>query len=85
MEGITLLFVGSKLVAGICAARLQRWIQPWLNLYQFGFREGSTVDNVQQVTRSLLEEIAGSVHEKVVLFRFFDLEKAYPKVVRHTL
>lgn len=72
-------------MARICAARLQRWAQPWLNPYQFGFRKGSGVDDVQQVTRSLLEEIAGSVHEKVILFRFFDLEKAYPKVARHAL
>ena len=72
-------------MARICAARLQRWTQPWLNPYQFGFRKGSGVDDVQQVTRSLLEKIAGSVHEKVILFRFFDLGKAYPKVARHAL
>ena len=84
-RGITLLSVGPKRVARICAARLQRWTQPWLNPYQFGFRKGSGVDDVQQVTRSLLEEIAGSVHEKVILFRFFDLEKACPKVARHAL
>ena len=78
-RGITLLSVGSKLVARICAARLQRWTQPWLNPFQFGFRKGSGVDDVQQVTRSLIEEIAGSVHEKVILFRFFD------QVARHAL
>ena len=84
-RGITLLSVGSKLVARICAARLQRWTRTWLNPFQFGFRKGSGVDDVQQITRSLLEEIAGSVHEKVILLRFFDLEKAYPKVARHAL
>lgn len=30
-RGITLLSVGSKLVARICSARLQRWSAPWLN------------------------------------------------------
>ena len=30
-RGITLLSVGSKLVARICVARLQRWSKPWLN------------------------------------------------------
>ena len=44
-----------------------------------------TESYVQQITRSLLEEIAGSVHEKVILLRFFDLEKACPKVARHAL
>ena len=28
-RGITLLSVGSKLVARICSARLQRWVSPW--------------------------------------------------------
>lgn len=84
-RGITLLSVGSKLIARICAACLQRWAKTWLNPFQFGFRKGSGVDDVQQITRTLLEEIAGSVHEKVILFRFFDLEKAHPKVAGHAL
>ena len=49
-RGITLLSVGSKLVARICAARLQRWTRTWLNPFQFGFRKGSGVDDVQQIT-----------------------------------
>ena len=81
-RGITLLSVGSKLVARICAAHLQRWVQPWLNPFQFGFRKGSGVDDVQQVTRNILEEAAGSVHDKVLWLRFYDMEKAYPKVSR---
>jgi hypothetical protein len=84
-RGITLLSVGSKLVARICAARLQRWANPWLNKMQFGFRSGSGVDDVHQVTRRLLEEAAQSVHPHTILFKFFDLEKAYPKVPRHAL
>ena len=84
-RGITLLSVGSKLVARICAARLQRWSQPWLNSCQFGFKAGSGVDDVHQVTRRLLEEAAQSVHPHTIMFKFFDLEKAYPKVPRHAL
>ena len=84
-RGITLLSVGFKVVARICAGRLQRWSSTWLNKYQFGFRKGSGVDDVQQITRSLIEEITGSVHDRVFSMRFFDLEKAYPKVARHGL
>ena len=84
-RGITLLLVGSKLVARICAIRLQRWSQSWLNPLQFGFRAGSGVDDVQQVSRRLLEEAAQSAHTQTYLMRFFDLEKAYPKVARHGL
>ena len=84
-RGITLLSVGSKLVARICAMRLQRWSQSWLNPLQFGFRAGSGVDDVQQVSRRLLEEAVQSAHTQTYLMRFFDLEKAYPKVARHGL
>ncbi|CAJ1396225.1 unnamed protein product [Effrenium voratum] len=84
-RGITLLSVGSKLIARICSARLQRWAQPWLNALQFGFRPGTGVDDVQQITRAVLEEAAGAVHDRTILLRFFDLEKAYPKVARHAL
>ena len=84
-RGITLLSVGSKLVARICAMRLQRWCRSWLNPLQFGFRAGSGVDDTQQVSRRLLEEGAQSAHNRTFSLRFFDLEKAYPKVARHAL
>ena len=84
-RGITLLSVGSKLVARVCAARLLRWCSPWLNETQFGFRKGTGLDDVQQLTRSILEEAAGSAHDRTVVFRFYDLEKAYPKLARHGL
>ena len=84
-RGITLLSVGSKLVARICAMRLQRWCQPWWNSLQFGFRAGSGVDDVQQVSQRLVEEAAQSAHGNTYLLRFYDLEKAYPKVARHAL
>ena len=84
-RGITLLSVGSKVLARICAHRLARWTQPWLNALQFGFRPGSGVDDIQQITRGVLEEAAHSAHDRVYLFRFYDLEKAYPKVARGAL
>ena len=80
-----MLSVGSKLIARICSARLQRWSKPWLNPYQFGFKKGASIDDVQQITRTILEEATGSVHDRVYVFRFFDLEKAYPKVPREPL
>ena len=84
-RGITLLSAGSKVMARICALRLSRWCAPWLNPLQFGFRAGSGVDDIQQLSRRLLEEAAQSQHGDTYLFRFFDLEKVYPKVVRHGL
>ena len=67
----------------VCSARLQRLSSKWLNPFQFGFRSGYGVDDVQQVTRSILEEAAGSLHDEIIWFRFYDLEKeAYPKVSR---
>ena len=60
--------VGSKLIARICSARLQRWSKPWLNPYQFGFKKGASVDDVQQITRTILEEATGSVHDRVHVF-----------------
>lgn len=65
------LSVGGKLVARICAARLQRWANPWLSKMQFGFRSGSGVADVHQVTRRLLEEAAQSVHPHTQSFSKF--------------
>ena len=84
-RGIALLSVGSKIVARICALRFSRWIAPWLNPLQFGFRPGCGVDDIQQISRRLIEEAAQSSHANTFLFRFYDLEKAYPKAVRHGL
>lgn len=76
---------GSKVMARICALRLARWCAPWLNPLQFGFRAGSGVDDTQQLSRRLLEELAQSQRANTYFFRLFDLEKTYPKVVRHGL
>lgn len=72
-------------MARICALRLARWCAPWLNPLQFGFRAGSGVDDTQQLSRRLLEELAQSQRANTYFFRLFDLEKTYPKVVRHGL
>ena len=63
-RGITLLSVGSKLMARIVAARLQKWIKPWMHESQEGFRRGRGVDDVQQVSRRLLEEVSRAAGEE---------------------
>ena len=39
-RGITLLSVGSKLIARVVATRLRSWFDGHLGLHQFGFRRG---------------------------------------------
>ena len=85
-RGITLLSVGSKLLARVVATRLRSWFDGHLGLHQFGFRKGRGVDDALQVTRRLVEEVATSSgdHEGVEL-SFHDIEKAYPRVCRSAL
>ena len=59
-RGITLLSVGSKLLARVVAARLRSWFDGHLGLHQFGFRRGMGVDDALQVSRRLVEEVATS-------------------------
>eukprot|EP00969_Alexandrium_andersonii_P132040 5838916-Alexandrium_andersonii.AAC.1 len=47
-RGITLLSVGSKMLARAVAARLQRWFEPWVHESQRGFRKGQGVDDALQ-------------------------------------
>ena len=52
-RGITLLSVGSKLLASVVtvvATRLRSWFDGHLGLHQFGFRRGKGVDDALQVT-----------------------------------
>ena len=44
-RGITLLSVGSKLLARVVATRLRSWFDGHLGLHQFGFRRGKGVDD----------------------------------------
>ena len=85
-RGITLLSVGSKLLARVVATRLRSWFDGHLGLHQFGFRKGRGVDDALQITRRLVEEVATSSgdHEGVEL-SFHDIEKAYPRVCRSAL
>ena len=85
-RGITLLSVGSKLLARVVAQRLQTWTETWLHETQMGFRCGRPVDDALQVTRRIVEEAAASHDtQDVVSIRLFDIEKAYPRVSRDTL
>ena len=52
-RGITLLSVGSKLLARVVATRLRSWLDGHLGLHQFGFRRGKGVDDALQVARRL--------------------------------
>ena len=57
-RGITLLSVGSKLLARVVATRLRSRFDGHLGLHQFGFRRGKGVDDALQITRRLVEEVA---------------------------
>ena len=75
-----MLSVGSKLLARVVATMLRS------GFHQFGFRRGKGVDDVLQVTRRLVEEIAGSHDDgDGVELSFHDIEKAYPRVCRSAL
>ena len=85
-RGITLLSVGSKLLARVVAQRVQAWSEPWLPEAQMGFRRNRSVDDALQVTRRLVEEGTSSRDTgEVMLVRLFDIEKAYPRVSRDSL
>ena len=60
-RGITLLSVGSKLLARVVATRLRSFCDGHLGHHQFGFRQGKGVDDALRVTRRLVEEVATSV------------------------
>eukprot|EP00969_Alexandrium_andersonii_P147421 6518758-Alexandrium_andersonii.AAC.1 len=84
-RGITLLSVGSKLVARVVAARLQRWYEPWVHESQCGFRRGRGVDDALQVSRRLVEEMVRAKGDTWYRLVFVDIEKAYPRVCRDAL
>lgn len=75
-RGVTLLSVGTKVMARLITNRLARWANQWIHESQTGFRAGCGTDDVQQVSRRVAE---------VVLIRFFDIEKAYPRVCRSAM
>ena len=82
-RGITLLSVGTKLLARVVATRLRSWLDGHLGLHQFGFRRGKGVDDALQVTRRLVEEVATSTDGgEGIELSFHDIEKTYPRVCR---
>ena len=85
-RGITLLSVGSKLLARVVATRLRSFYDCHLGHHQFGFRQGRGVDDALQVTRRLVEEVATSLDTSAgIELSFHDIEKAYPRVCRTAL
>ena len=85
-RGITLLSVGSKLLARVVAQRVQQWSEAWIAETQAGFRKGRGVDDVLQVTRRIVKEgTSAQAHSQAILIRLFDIEKAYPRVSREGL
>eukprot|EP00971_Amphidinium_carterae_P053360 1051085-Amphidinium_carterae.1 len=76
-RGITLLSVGAKLIARVVASRLRDWAEGFLGEHQMGFRPGRSVDDALQVTRRIVEEVAGA-HEldtAGIELAFHDIEK----------
>ena len=85
-RGITLLSVGSKLLARVVATRLRSWFDGHLGLHQFRFRRGRGVDDALQVNRQMEEEVATSTDGgDGVELSFHDTEKAHPRVCRGAL
>ena len=84
-RGITLLSVGSKLLARVVAARIQVWSEKFLKEEQNGFRRGRSVDDCLTVSRRLIEEVNRIHSDDWVLLSLFDIEKAYPRVCKDAL
>ena len=84
-RGITLLSVGSKLLARVAARRAQQWSEGWLSEQQCGFRKGRGVDDCLTVSRRISEEVNRAVSSEWVAMSFFDIEKAYPRVCKDGL
>ena len=80
-HGLTLLSVGSKLLARVVGSRLRSWLDGHLGLRQFGSRKDNGVDDALQVTRRLVEEVVTSTDRgDGVELSFHDIQKAYPRV-----
>ena len=72
--------VGTKVMARILANALARWCDPWLHEGQTRFRTGRDTDDAQQVSRRIAGKVARTNCQEVVHIRFFDIQKAYPRV-----
>ena len=78
-RGITLLSVGSKLLARVAAQRLNVWADGFLNEAQCGFRKGRGVDDALQVSRRIVEEVVRAKTDEWDLISFFQYRKGIPK------
>ena len=84
-RGVTLLSIGSKLIARIVANRIQTFSESFMDEQQQGFRRNRGVDDVLQVSRRLTEEIVSSRGPQNVHITLYDIEKAYPRINRDAL
>ena len=84
-RGVTLLSVGTKLLARVVAQRLSQWSDPWLNENQCGFRRGRGCDDALQVTRKIVEEATRAKGCDLIALKFYDIEKAYPRVAKDAM
>ena len=84
-RGITLLSIGSKLIARVVSARAQKWSEEFICEEQSGFRRGRGTDDASQVVRRMIEEATRGKQEAWIEMAFMDIEKAYPRVCRPAL
>ena len=84
-RGITLLSIGSKLIARVVSARAQKWSEAFICEEQSGFRRGRGTDDASQIVRRMVEEATRGKQEAWIEMAFMDIEKAYPRVCRSAL
>ena len=84
-RGITLLSVGSKILARIVSSRTQKWSEQFLDETQCGFRGRRGVDDCLQVSRRVVEEVVAAEGGDKAILVLYDLEKAYPRLCREAL
>ena len=78
-RGVTLLSVGSNVLARVVASRISKWSESWIAEQQSGFRKGRGTDDTLQVLRRMAEEMNKQADDWYIM-AFFDIEKAYPRV-----
>ena len=76
-RGVTLLSVGTKLLARIVAMRTQEWLKTVLDEEQNGFRKHRGADDIHQVTRKLVHTFKRSKGGHTYVMAFYDIENAY--------
>ena len=81
-RGITLLSVGSKLLARVVASRIADWSEKFLHESQSGFRRGRGVEDCLIVSRNIVEEVVRQVGQDWIVMSFFD-RKSTPHTILH--